>query len=113
MMHPEFRPADGVEYLLDADDQPRVTLTLARYQALLALEALATGRTTAMLDRLLAIEAAAVAHVHANARMMDADLHHADRSLTYHERAAAMAALLVARCGVVPTCEALVRAVAR
>lgn len=90
-----FPHADGVSHHLDADDQPRVVLSLARYTHLLAVEAAAIAHT-AELDALVAAEAA-----------------HAGPHPTPAGRHGAMATLLLRRRGVVESVAELVEVVGR
>jgi hypothetical protein len=90
-----FPHADGVAHHLDGDDQPRVVLPLARY------------------THLLAVEAAAVAHVADLDALVAAEAAHAGPQPTPAGRHAAMAALLLRRRGVVESVAALAGAVGR
>jgi hypothetical protein len=87
-----FPHADGATHHLDADGHPRVVLHRARYA------------------RLLAVEAAAHAHVGELAALVAAEAAHSGPQPTAAGRHGAMAALLVARGGVVGSVAALARA---
>ena len=90
-----FPHADGVAHHLDGDGQPRVVLPLAAY------------------THLLAVEAAARAHVAELAALVAAEAAHAGPQPTPAGRHGAMAAVLLARRGVVGTTAALAGACER
>lgn len=90
-----FPRADGVAHHLDGDGQPRVVLPLAAYA------------------HLLAVEAAARAHVAELAALVAAEAAHAGPHATPAGRHGAMAAVLLRRRGVVGTTAALAGAVGR
>jgi hypothetical protein len=92
-MSAPFPHADGATHHLDGDGQPRVVLHRARYA------------------HLLAVEAAARAHVAELAALVAAEAAHAGPQPTAAGRHGAMAALLLARRGVVGTTAALAGAV--
>lgn len=92
-MSAPFPHADGATHHLDGDGQPRVVLHRARYA------------------HLLAVEAAAGAHVTELAALVDAEAAHAGPQPTPAGRHGAMAAVLIRRRGVVGSVAALAGAV--
>jgi len=108
-----FRTDDDVHHHLDALDQPRVSLSLARYEELLAIEAVDAGGTHPLLVRLRRIEAAATAHVTEGEQLVAADACYATKHPTLAARHAALGALLIARGGVMESIASLAKAVGR
>ena len=106
-----FATVDDVHHHLDGLDQPRVTMPLARYHELLAIEA--AGGAHELIERLRRIEAAALVHIDACHVLCLADGAYAEKHPTIAARGAAMDALLIARGGVVDTSAALAQAVGR
>lgn len=108
-----MRPADGIEHHLDEDQRPRVTMPLARYEELLAIEAVDAGGTHPLLERLRRVYVAALAHVTECEQLVAADACHAGKHPTPAARHAALGALLIARGKVVDSIATLAKAVGR